>query len=164
MVAIVAYFSYSGRTRYEATCVAREMGAELYELREQHRRGMLRLNLLGPIQARRQNTVMIEPVAVDFSEYDRIVLCVPVWGGYPAPVFNNAIREVPQGMEISVVLTCDSGKIKTEDAIRRYAESHGVHVTDITVIKTIDLNKRDRIRRRKLLREAREAERSKKSK
>ena len=144
MDTLVMYFSYSGRTHYEAKRTAERVDGELYEVREQRRRSMLSLYLLGPRQARKKSFVYVEPIAVNLSEYDRVIILCPIWGGWPAPAFNSIVRELPQGIEVQIILTSDSGKAKDLAAVRRSVERRGVTVTSATVIKTEDLRKRDR--------------------
>lgn len=144
MVTLVAYYSFSGRTHYEAKRMAEKLGAELYEVREQRHRSMLSLYFAGPAQARRRTFVYIEPFALNLEEYDKIVIMSPIWGGWPAPAFNSIVRELPVGKEVEIYLTSDSGKARDLANVRKYVERRGVNVTNISVIKTEDLRKRDR--------------------
>ncbi len=144
MLTLVMYYSLTGRSRYEATRISREENAELYEVREQRRRSMPNAYLFGPAQARARRFVYIEPIAVDIEEFDRIIIVCPVWGGYPAPAFNNIVSELPPDKEVEIYLTSDSGKAKARAETTVLVESQGVHVTNYQVIKTEDLKKRDK--------------------
>ncbi len=141
---LVMFYSLTGRTHYEAKRLAEELGAELYEVREQRRRSLVSAYLFGAHQARRRAYVLTEPLALRLEEYDRIVLMSPVWGGYPAPAFNAMVRELPAGREVRVILTSDSGTAKELDALKERVERQGVRVSKVEVIKTEDLKKRDR--------------------
>lgn len=159
MDTLVMYYSFSGRTHYEAKRVAERVGGELYEVREQRRRSMFSLYLMGPREARRKTFVYVEPIAVNLEDYDRVILLAPIWGGWPAPAFNSMVRELKPGMEAEVILTSDSGRARDIAAVRREVERRGVCVTGVSVIKTEDLRKRDRAhakRRREELRRERE--------
>ncbi|MBO6061624.1 MAG: hypothetical protein J6P98_05885, partial [Clostridia bacterium] len=74
----------------------------------------------------------------------KIVIMSPIWGGWPAPAFNSIVRELPVGKEVEIYLTSDSGKARDLANVRKYVERRGVNVTNISVIKTEDLRKRDR--------------------
>ena len=150
METLVMYYSFSGRTHYEAKRLAEARGAELYEVREQRRRSLASAYLLGAHQAKKRSFVATEPFAMQLDDYDRIVLMSPVWGGYPAPAFNAMVRELPAGREVEVILTSDSGTAKELDALKKRIELMGVRVSKIEVIKTEDLKKRDRKHRKRM--------------
>ncbi len=155
MYRLVMYFSYSGRTRYEATRIAKELDAELYEVREQRRRPPFAVYVFGPGQAKHRRQVYVEPFAIDMNEYDEITICCPIWNGYPAPAFNNIIRDLPAGKNISLVFTSDSGEAKARMETTRFVEMQGSHVVSYQVIKTEDLKKRDKRREKQLRAEKR---------
>ncbi|MBO4847551.1 MAG: flavodoxin family protein [Clostridia bacterium] len=148
MNTLVLFYSLTGRTHYEAKRIAQECGGELYEVREQRRRSLLSAYLFGPRQARKRTYVYVEPIAVRMEEYDRIIILSPIWGGRPAPAFNTIVSELPAGREVEIVLTSDTGRVKDREGIVARTERMGVTVTDFRVIKTEDLKKRDRRRRR----------------
>lgn len=158
MVTLVVYYSYTGRTHYEAKRIAERIGAELYEVREQKHRSHLNAYLLGPVQARRRKEIIMEPIAVRMEDYDKVIIMSPIWGGWPAPAFSMVVRELTPGINVEVYLTSDSGKAKDLAAVRRWVELRGAHVNHIQVIKTIDLKERDRLHVQRRLREIKEEE------
>ncbi|MBO4562018.1 MAG: flavodoxin family protein [Clostridia bacterium] len=150
MNTLVLYYSLTGRTHYEAKRKAEALSGELYEVREQRRRSLLSANIFGPGQARKRALVFVEPIAVRMEEYDRIVILCPIWGGYPAPAFNSIVAELPAGKEVEIVLTSDTGRAKALDELKTRVERMGVTVTRLEVIRTEDLKKRDRRRRKRM--------------
>lgn len=150
MYSLVMFYSLTGRSRYEASRIAKETGSDIYEIHEQRHRSMFNAYLFGPGQARGRRFVYIEPIAVDIEEYDKIIIVCPIWGGYPAPAFNNIVSELPPDKEVEIYLTCDSGKVKSQDETTLLVERQGVRVTGFHVIKTQDLNKRDKLHMKKL--------------
>ena len=138
------FYSLTGRSRYEAKRIAKETESDVYEVHEQRHRSMSNAYLFGPGQARKRKFVYIEPIAVDIEEYDKIIIVCPIWGGYPAPAFNNIVSELPPEKEVEIYLTSDSGKSKAEEETVRLVERQGVKVVSYQVIKTEDLNKRDK--------------------
>lgn len=158
MYTLVTYYSFSGRTHYEAKRMAEAVEGELYEVREQKRRTMFSALFLGVSQARKRKFVVVEPFAINMNEYDRVIIMCPIWGGCPAPAFNSIVRELVKGQEVQIVLTSDSGKARDLDEIKRRVELQGVKVTDIRVIKTEDLRKRDKRHEKRLREEAEAAE------
>ena len=150
MNSIVLFYSFTGRTHYEAKRLAEATHAELYEVREQRRRSLASAYLFGAHQARKRSFIVIEPLAVSLEEYDRIILMSPVWGGCPAPAFNAMVRELPAGKEVEIRLTSDSGAARDLEALKKRVEQMGVTVTKLEVIKTEDLKKRDRKHRKRM--------------
>ena len=168
MFTLIAFYSFTGRTHYEARRLFEKLDAgrpedaepevELYEVREQKRRSLFSAFVLGPAQAKRRKPAVIEPIAVNMEDYDRIIIMCPVWGGSPAPAFNSILRELPQGREVQIVLTSDSGKASDLDELKARVERRGVEVTDVRVIKTEDLRKREkRYRKRMKLEQAKDS-------
>ena len=153
MYTLVMYYSLTGRSRYEASRIAKEQNADIYEVHEQRHRSIYNAYLFGPGQARGRKFVYIEPIAVDIEEYDKIIIVCPVWGGYPAPAFNNIVSELPADKDVEVYLTCDSGKIKAQQETATLVERQGVNVVRFEIIKTMDLNKRDKRKMKKLRKE-----------
>ena len=158
MYTLVVYYSFTGRTHYEAKRMAEAVGGELYEVREQKHRSLLSAYLFGPSQAKKRRSVVIEPLAVNMDEYDKVIVLCPVWGGYPAPAFNSIVHELCLGQEVEIYLTSDSGKARDIRELRRRVELQGVHVTHIGVIKTEDLRKRDRRRMKRMKAEEKASE------
>lgn len=150
MNTLVIFFSLTGRTHYEAKRIAEAENAERYEVYERPHRSILSAYLSGVAQARRHKTVNVEPIAVRMSDYDRIIIMCPVWGGAPAPVFNTILNEMEEGQSVEILLTSSSGRIRKPEALKSYVEGKGIKVARLDVIKTIDLKKRDRNREKKL--------------
>ncbi|MBR6109090.1 MAG: hypothetical protein IKQ36_05085 [Clostridia bacterium] len=150
MDTLIAYYSFSGRTHYEAKRMAEKTGGELYEVREQKRRSLLSALVFGVSQARKRKHVYVEPFAVNMEEYDRVIIMCPVWGGYPAPAFNSIVAELVRGQEVQIVLTSDSGKAHDLNELKKRVELQGVRVTEVSVIKTEDLKKRDRMHEKRM--------------
>lgn len=160
---LVMYYSLTGRSRFEASRISREEGAELYEVREQRHRSLYNAYLFGPGQARARRFVYIEPIAIDLEDFDRIIIVCPVWGGYPAPAFNNIVSELPPERDVEIYLTSDSGKAKARAETTVLVEMQGVRVVKYEVIKTIDLKKRDKLKMKKLREERKRKERLEKA-
>jgi hypothetical protein len=148
------FYSFTGRTHYEAKRLSERVDGELYEVWEQRRRTKLSAYLFGPGQARKKARIVIEPIAVSLEEYDKIYILCPIWGGWPAPAFNAIVRELPIGANVEIILTSDSGRAKDILAVRKQVELQGAHVLSLKVIKTEDLAKRDKRRRERMRREA----------
>lgn len=162
MVTLVLYYSFTGRTHYEAKRKSEQVEGELYEVREQKHRSQISAYLFGAAQARRRATVILEPIAVRMEDYDKIIIMSPIWGGWPAPAFNTLVKELPLGAHVEIYLTSDSGRAHDLPAIQKHVELHGAHVDHIEVIKTLDLRKRDKRHVKRRLQEIKAEELAKK--
>ncbi len=154
MNTIVIFFSFSGRTHYEAKRIAEQENAERYEVYERPHRSLLNAYLVGTVQARKHKAVNVEPIAVRPRDYDRIIIMCPVWAGAPAPVFNTILNEIDEGQSVEILLTSSSGKVRKPAALKKYVESKGIKVDSLEVIKTIDLKKRDKNRAKRIKEES----------
>lgn len=108
MKTAVLYYSYTGKTRALAEKRAGEEGAELIEVRERKPRSTLGAYVMGSLAARRRKKAEILPVSRDLSAFDRFLILIPLWAGFPAPPFNNMLDLLPKGSEVELVITSGS--------------------------------------------------------
>ena len=104
----ILYYSFGGATRAEAAKRAAVNGADLYELLEVKKRGIISAFLSGCPQALGRKASAIRPLEIDWSAYSDVTLMAPVWAGHPAPAFNAALEIIPKDKILHVVL-CSSG-------------------------------------------------------
>ena len=104
MKSIVLYYSYGGHTKKVAEKLARTQGADTEAIQTLKHHGKLYTYLVDcPRALRGQGTP----------------LAAPVWASNPAPAFNEAVRQLPKGKNVQVVLVSAGG----EGATRRNAEA-----------------------------------------
>lgn len=154
MDTLVIFYSFTGRTHYEAKRLAEQENAEVYEVFERQHRSRANAYFFGVAAARRRKKASVEPIAVRFADYEKTVIMCPVWGGSPAPAFNNIVGELTEGCRVDIILTSSSGRVRKPESIRSFVEKTGAVVDKLEVIKTIDLRKRDRKREKKLSQES----------
>ncbi|WP_394922592.1 flavodoxin family protein [uncultured Robinsoniella sp.] len=109
MKTAIIYYSYTGKTKKLAEKKVRKDNADLIEIKEKNRRSTVGAYVVGSLAARRQKKAEIETVFADFSDYDRLIIMVPLWAGFPAPAFNNILELIPPGKEIELIITSGSG-------------------------------------------------------
>lgn len=112
MKTLVIYYSFTGKSRKIAEDIAKKESANLVEIKERNKRSKLSAFLFGSLAARKQKQIEISPLNCNFSAHKRIIIVMPIWAGYPAPVLNNIINLLPKGKEIELVLTSASGSSK----------------------------------------------------
>lgn len=110
MKTLVVFYSFTGHTKAIATKKARKLGADLLEIRELKKRSRPGAYLFGSLAARKRREVALDAFPTDWSSYDRILIAVPVWWGYPAPAFNTLVKCLPKGKEVEVDMVSASGE------------------------------------------------------
>lgn len=108
MKSLILYYSFGGKTRAEALRRTNSANADVVELVESKKRGMLSAFLSGCPQALKRKASAIQPLSIDWSQYGDVTLMAPVWAGHPAPAFNAGLALIPKDKMLRVVL-CSSG-------------------------------------------------------
>lgn len=138
MKATIIYYSYTGKTRALAEKKAREEQAAIFEIKEQKQRSTLGAYVLGSLAARTQKKAVIEEVSFDLLPFDRILVAVPLWAGYPAPAFNNILDLIPAGKEVELMITSGSGNSgNSKEKTLALAASKGIQIVQYQDIKTV---------------------------
>lgn len=138
MKTAIIFYSYSGKTRALAEQKACEDNAELFEIKEQKQRSTIGAYVLGSLSAMMQKKAVIEKVSFDLLPFDRILVAVPLWAGYPAPAFHNILDLIPAGKEIEIIITSGSGNSDgSKEKILALAASKGLQVVQYQNIKTV---------------------------
>ncbi len=95
MKALIAYYSFTGKTK--SLCERLKTNeCDLYEIVEYGKKGFMQA-FLGCFKSLRGVPSKIEPVTVDLSAYDLIIVASPVWAGGIAPaaisfLFSEGIK------------------------------------------------------------------------
>ena len=97
MKAIVVYYSNKGSNRYLAERISRSLSCELEEIKP---RLNIFLLLLMNIH------LGIKPIKINFKEYDKVVLCGPIWMGKFIPPLRSFVRKYSGNINKLVFVTC----------------------------------------------------------
>jgi len=89
MKTLVVYYSLTGNTRLIAEAAARELGAEIEELRELKRRSGIKGFVVGGLDSLRKKSVEIEPCRHRIEEFELVVVGTPVWGWGMTPAVRT---------------------------------------------------------------------------
>jgi len=138
MKTLVVYYSLSGRTKKAAIEKAEKEGADLLEVRKKKPYSVFTAFVLGARAAMTQKTVEIEEPNCDFTEYDKIILAAPIWGGFPAPPITTIIKMLPAGKEVEFLLTSGGGdSSKGATKTKELVTKQGCTVVGYTDIKGV---------------------------
>jgi DNA-binding transcriptional ArsR family regulator len=111
--ACVIFYSYSGITRKVAEGVRNASGCDLIEIRTKKPYTSFLVYTTGILRSRKGVCDIIEPVEIDVSGYDFLIIGTPVWAGKPTPAINGAVKAL-RGCEgkMAVIFStylCDPG-------------------------------------------------------
>lgn len=106
MKILIVSYSLSGNTRIVATALAKELGADIVELRcNRYARGTIGYFRAG-FDSWWGNLPQIEPVSRSPSQYDLVVIAGPIWAWHAAtPVRVWLTRERNQLPKVAFLLT-----------------------------------------------------------
>ena len=110
MKTLVLYYSYSGKTKTIAEELAEKETADIVEIKDAKRPGKLKAYIAGIIAAGTGKAWPIQPLDVDLTKYDRLILLAPVWANNPPPPFNAMLEKLPERKSVHIKMVSMSGK------------------------------------------------------
>jgi putative NADPH-quinone reductase len=139
MKALVAVYSFTGRTLKVAEQLKSELGADLTRLEPQKD-----VSYMGKcIDAFLRRKAPLKPCQTDLGGYDLLVLCGPVWCYSPPAGVNEYISRLQNanGKKCAVVLTMGSGgDRRTTGMMRKDLEKKGVSFVDSVALIEADVD------------------------
>jgi flavodoxin len=117
MKTLIIFYSYSGKTKAIAEKLAGEKSADLTEIKDVKRPGVLKAYLAGCPAAIKGKAWPIQMLEVDMAGYDQLHLLSPVWAGNPPPAVNAVLEKLPAGKTVSVTMVSASGRSKCRERI-----------------------------------------------
>ncbi len=136
MKTIVLYYSFGGHTKAEAARLASERDAELIGLVETKKRRLLSAFFPGAYHAKTRKASEIQSLTADLTQYDRIIIGSPIWGGFPTPAFNAIVDLLPAGKEVELFFCSAGGSSKdSEEGTRRMIQDRGCTLVEYRDIK-----------------------------
>jgi multimeric flavodoxin WrbA len=100
---IIFYYSVTGTNASIAQTIGADLNAEIREIRS-----VRKYSFLGMVfGSRMKRRFPIQPMEMDLSRYDSLVLCAPVWAGGPACQMMTFIDKAElRGKKVAVVFGC----------------------------------------------------------
>lgn len=114
---LILYYSFTGNTRRIAEELAQSEGGELIEFTDAKKHGNRWAFLVGCFSAMRMKGKPIAPLDVDFSAYDSVTLCSPIWAGHPPPAVNTVLGMLPKGTRLSLHFVSGGGQSAREKIV-----------------------------------------------
>jgi flavodoxin len=105
MKTAVVYYTRDGSTRKAAELLAKQLGADVFELEEVKKRGKSALAFMaaGFGAASGKRSRLKNDFAAEMREYDSLYIGSPVWAGKTTPAFNAFVASLDaSGKKISL--------------------------------------------------------------
>jgi flavodoxin len=121
----VIYYSRTGKTRLIAETVKEQLGCDLLEVVDLKDRSGIWGFIGGVIDARFRPLTNITPSEFDFTSYDLLIVCTPIWGMKFPPAINTFFDKVNFTDKKVVLLADFTGRMRDatfdeyRDRIRR---------------------------------------------
>ena len=125
MNTLVLFYSYSGKTKAVAAELAANESAAIVEIKDTKRPGKLKAYTAGCFSAIKGTSWSIDPLNVDLTEYDRLILLAPIWASNPPPAFNAILELLPKGKTVAVKMVSASGKSKCRERLDAVIKNKG---------------------------------------
>ena len=123
MKALVAYFSAGGTTAAVAEAIAKETGAELFEIKPEKPYSKANLNWMNPLARCNREHIRNEDIQIvnsvrGFNEYDYVFLGYPIWY-FEAPNIIKTFVKAYDWRGKKVALFATSGGSNMEKSAER---------------------------------------------
>ena len=138
MKTIILYYSRTGKTAEAAKTLAKELEADIIEIKDLKSRNSTLNYINASVDAFRENKTKISPSSVDLSPYGLVYVGTPVWAGKPSPAIISLIDKCNfQGKDVILFATLGgSGGGKTIERMKEKIEVRGGRMVTSFLIKT----------------------------
>ena len=123
MKKLVVFYSYSGHTRTFAQEFAAKESADIVEIKDVKYPGKLKAYIAGCFAAIRGKPWPIQPLHIDFSEYNYLILFSPIWAGNPPPPVNAFLELLPKGICVSIKMVSMSGRSNCKERLENVVKA-----------------------------------------
>lgn len=100
---LVIYYTYTGNTKKSAEAEAKNRNADLVQVLDVKKPGMLKTALFGCFASSGVKSWPIQSINTNLDVYGKIVIMGPVWAKNFAPQVNSIIDLLPKGKEIELI-------------------------------------------------------------
>jgi len=125
MKTLVLFYSYTGHSKKLAQAYAEKESADVAEIKEQERPGMLKAYLAGCFAAMRGKPWPIMPLSIEWAAYDNIKFFFPIWASNPPPAVYAALALLPEGKTIKITALSGSGHSACKAKVEALVQAKG---------------------------------------
>jgi len=134
MKTAVVYYTRYGHNKVIAEAIAQELGAEQRQVRTPKEHGFLSMGFCSAFNVH----MRIEPMDLDFSAFDTVVICAPIWAGKPAAPVYTFLRDAKlDGRKLAFCFSTGGGSSqRAQDKVKRDLASRKVEIVGFGEINT----------------------------
>lgn len=135
MRTLIAYYSFKGTTKALCESLAGP-NVDLYEVKELKQRSGLSAFLFGCYGALNKKPSKIQPVKIDTSPYDLIIVGFPIWAGSMAPAAVALFQQLNVNNKRVVLVAVSSGGDNHSEKLKPVVEGVGGKLVKIYEVKS----------------------------
>ena len=135
MKTLVVYYSFSGKTRAIAQDLAAKESYDVAEIKDVKRFSAIKAFTAGILATAKRKPWPIQPLTVEWTDYDRLILLSPIWAGNPPPPINAFLEIMPGGKAVSVKMVSGSGKSACKERLETAVTARGCSLESFEDIK-----------------------------
>lgn len=132
MKSLIIYYSLEGNSKFISECINEVLKGDIVRLVPVHdvpKTGFFKKYLVGGTNAMRKKKPEIEPININFDDYDFIVFGTPVWAGTFAPAFNTFFEKYNDIKNKNIALFCchgGGGAAKTFNVFKEHLKGNNI--------------------------------------
>lgn len=123
MKTLVIFYSYEGNTRLVGETIAKELGADLEEIKpvkEMTSKGSMKF-MWGGRQAIMGSKPELKPLEKDLDRYDLLIIGTPVWAWRPTPPIKTLLEDHLPERKLAFFCSHEGGPGKTFEKMKQMA-------------------------------------------
>ena len=137
---LIIYYSRTGNTRAVCERLAKEIDADIVEIKDLKNR-MSKLGIIGGMfRTILSMRTKIFPEKIDMTDYSNVILSSPIWAAKVAPALRTAIYlNGFKDKKVVMLVTCDSFYAeKYQDKMKKLVEASGGEVSAFYQIHALE--------------------------
>lgn len=135
MKTLIVCYSFGGKTKKAASCLADQIKADFVQLQTMGNSFRLFSLITGVARTCLHRSQEILPLEEDISSYERIIIAGPVWAGRPAPAVQEFIHQYALAGKVTCgLLTCAKTDRKPMSFLRDELEAAQSYCANIIAI------------------------------
>lgn len=136
MKSIYVYYSLTGHVKSHVE----SLGGEVFEIKTKKKlpkMKFMQMVVLG-YKVTKNKKIDIEKCEIDFTQYDKVTLCFPVWAGRVSSPMQTFLNENKlENKTIDLILSCGGNTGDAESKVVDYLDPSNT-IGEITIIKDRD--------------------------
>lgn len=135
MKTLIVYYSFKGTTKNLCESLAGP-GIDLYEVKEEKKRSTVGAYILGGYSAIKRKPSKIQPIKIDTSPYDLILVAFPIWASSMCPAAVAVFEQLNVNNKRVVLLAVSASGNDCSEKLKPVVEDAGGKLMKIYNVKS----------------------------